>query len=159
GAGHRSAANAIVKAMNALEERSSPGGGHGADEHGQGRAATQWHAVIVDAFAECSRFPVRKGIFLYGPLTNPNPQLYGRLFRVTNTSRRFQMAYRMYLPFLRQGLRDLIERMQPDVIVSVHPLLNHATLLVRRDIGLRIPFLTVITDLFTVHHAWVARGV
>jgi len=62
-------------------------------------------------------------------------------------------------PFLRQGLRSLIQRTRPDAIVSVHPLLNHVTLQVLDDIGLRIPMITVVTDLVSAHVSWFARGV
>jgi len=118
-----------------------------------------WRVVIVDGFAECANFPLRKGVFLYGPAIKHSPRLYSRLFHMTNTVTRFNAAYRISQPFLRQGITQLIERTRPDVIVSVHPLLNHITLQAMRDIGVRVPFITVITDLVSIHTAWVAPGV
>lgn len=45
---------------------------------------------------------------------------------------------------------------KPDIIVSVHPLMQHVPLRVLRSRGLlhRIPFTTVITDLDTCHPTW-----
>ncbi|HEX8033124.1 MAG TPA: glycosyltransferase [Ktedonobacterales bacterium] len=196
GAGHRSAANAINRALEVIEQeavasatvvatRTAAHEGRGTHRNSarahhnhrtsytpasssatiQTQPAQQlqhspmWRTVIVDVFAECSQFPLRNGMFLYGPAIKHSPRLYGQLFRMTNTVERFDAARRIAQPFLRQGLRRLIERTRPDVIVSIHPLLNHVTLQVLRDIGLRIPFLTVVTDLVSIHCAWLAPGV
>ncbi len=157
GAGHRSAANAIHAAMRLVEEQTprSPraNAAHSAVHD------PNWRAVIVDGFADCAHFPLRKGVFLYGPAIKHSPRLYSRLFHMTNTVNRFNAAYRISQPFLRQGITQLLERIRPDVIVSVHPLLNHITLQAMRDLGVRVPFITVITDLVSIHAAWVAPGV
>lgn len=157
GAGHRSAANAIHAAMRLVEEqtpRTPRSGAARKVEHDP-----NWRVIIVDGFAECANFPLRKGVFLYGPAIKHSPRLYSRLFHMTNTASRFHAAYRLSKPFLRQGITQLLERTRPDVIVSVHPLLNHITLQAMRDIGIRVPFITVITDLVSIHTAWVAPGV
>ncbi|HZC04304.1 MAG TPA: glycosyltransferase [Ktedonobacterales bacterium] len=157
GAGHRSAANAIHAAMRLVEGQALR-----APRAGSSQEPTHdpnWRAVIVDGFAECANFPLRKGVFLYGPAIKHSPRLYSRLFHMTNTVTRFQAAYRLSQPFLRQGMAQLLRRTRPDVIVSVHPLLNHITLQAMRDIGVRVPFITVITDLVSIHAAWVAPGV
>lgn len=162
GAGHRSAANAIVRAMSELnrQQRRQAPAAHGRHPAaGAGTAHPAYNVVIVDAFEECSHFPLRNGVFLYGPAIKYSPRLYGQIYRATNSTQRFEAARRICQPFLRQGLRRLIERIQPDVIVSVHPLLNHITLQVLRDIGIRIPVLTVVTDLVSIHCAWFARGI
>lgn len=163
GAGHRSAANAIHHAMRVLSESPaassprSPVPGH--DRPARAHANDGWEATIVDAFVECSRFPLRKGVFLYGPAIKHSPRLYGQFFRLTNTTTRFNAAARLARPFLYQGLLRLLLDVQPDVVVSVHPLLNHITLQVLRDLQIRIPFLTVVTDLVTIHCSWIAPGV
>ena len=157
GAGHRSAANAIHAAMRIVEEQ-LPRTPHVGAATNAGHDPN-WRAVIVDGFAECANFPLRKGVFLYGPAIKHSPRLYSRLFHMTNTASRFHTAYRISKPFLRQGITQLLQRTRPDVIVSVHPLLNHITLQAMRDIGVRVPFITVITDLVSIHTAWVAPGV
>lgn len=156
GAGHRSAANAIAEAMRIVQSERQPFPASGSSASRP--RAPEWRALVVDVFAECCRFPLRNGVFLYGPAIQHSPQLYGQLYRLTNTSERFSAARRLCQPFLRQGLCDLLERTRPDVIVSVHPLLNHITLQVLRDLGLRIPFLTVVTDLVSLHCSWIAPG-
>ncbi|HEX9039164.1 MAG TPA: glycosyltransferase [Ktedonobacterales bacterium] len=159
GAGHRSAANALTAAMKLVDEQAASAGASTAHGRATQRRDTNWRTVIVDGFAECANFPLRKGVFLYGPAIKHSPRLYSQLFHLTNTVNRFNAAYRLSQPFLRQGMAQLLLRYRPDVIVSVHPLLNHITLQVMRDLGARVPFITVITDLVTVHTAWVAPSV
>lgn len=149
GAGHRSAASAIAKALRTVYEQ----------ERLNGHTAPTVDIHTVDAFAECARFPLRKTVSLYGPMTRHSPRLYGHIFQMTNSTERFNAVSRLCQPLLLQGLRSLIERTQPDVIVSVHPLLNHVTLQALNDCGLHIPVITVVTDLVSAHAAWFARGV
>jgi 1,2-diacylglycerol 3-beta-galactosyltransferase len=154
GAGHRRAANAIHQAMLGLQANAK---GLAAASGLQPRQS--WRAIIVDAFDKCSRFPLREGISLYGPAIKYSPRLYGEVFRATNTRHRFELARRVCQPFLKEGLRRLFERTHPDVVVSVHPLLNHVTVEVLNEIGLHIPVVTVITDLLNIHCAWIEPGV
>lgn len=167
GAGHRSAANAIHHAMRMLAESPSlssprlpvPGGTGMMQRPGRPYPNDGWSAAIVDAFVECSRFPLRNSVFLYAPAIKHSPRLYGQFFRMTNTATRFQAATRLARPFLYQGLARLFLESQPDVVVSVHPLLNHISLQVLNDLDVRIPFITVVTDLVSVHCSWIAPGV
>jgi 1,2-diacylglycerol 3-beta-galactosyltransferase len=147
GAGHRSAANAIYHAMGQLADAASPA------------PLGDWEADIIDVFVECSRFPLRNGVFLYGPAIKYSPRLYGRFFRMTNTTPRYRMAIRLARPFVRQGLIRLFQQTEPDVVVSVHPLLNHITLQVLRDLDVTVPLVTVVTDLIDLHCSWTAPGV
>lgn len=167
GAGHRSAANAIHHAMRMLAdspELSSPrhpvSGPDGVEQRpGRPRENGGWHADIVDAFMECGRFPLRNGIFLYGPAIKHSPRLYGGFFHLTNSTARYQAATRYMKPFLYQGMAHLFLEKRPDVIVSVHPLLNHMSLDLLNELGIRIPFITVVTDLESIHCAWIDEHV
>nr|CAB3453419.1 unnamed protein product [Digitaria exilis] len=57
--------------------------------------------------------------------------------------------------FCREVAKGLM-KYQPDVIISVHPLMQHVPLRILRSKGLldKIPFTTVITDLSTCHPTW-----
>ncbi|HEU5348740.1 MAG TPA: glycosyltransferase, partial [Ktedonobacterales bacterium] len=149
GAGHRSAASAIAKALSLVYEQS----------HANGQPTPDMDCHIVDAFAECARFPLHKTVSFYGPVTRHSPRLYGHVFHATNSAERFNTVRQLCQPFLLQGLRALIARIRPDVIVSVHPLLNHVTLQALDQMGLRVPVITVVTDLVNAHASWFARGV
>jgi 1,2-diacylglycerol 3-beta-galactosyltransferase len=83
------------------------------------------------------------------------PPIYGALYYATNGRRRYRTIVRFCEPLYRERLRDSFLVYRPDVIVSVHPLLNHAALRARSDAGLKVPLITVITDLGRVHEGWL----
>jgi LmbE family N-acetylglucosaminyl deacetylase len=104
GAGRRSAANAVACAMRLASHANEP----------------DWDAVIVDGVKECGRLPVRQWVFLYGPGTKYCPRVFGAFFHATDTPERAETSHRLCHSMLRDGLRRLLERMRPDVIVSMH---------------------------------------
>ncbi len=161
GAGHRSAANAIRNAITLISQREH-------DEcqarlaEGQEVSKLQepdtYRIEIVDVFEDYSRFPLREAVKLYGPTIRYNPKLYGRFFHLSNQPKRFSAVTTVATPLIHNGLLRLITTVQPDVIVSIHPMLNHVTIEALRDLNLPIPFLTVVTDLVSAHSSWFAPG-
>jgi len=161
GAGHRSAANAIRNALNLiaqkeheewLAQQQSP-----TDEQVNSLAPTSYRIEIVDVFQEYSRFPLRETVKLYGPAIRYNPKLYGRVFHLSNRPR-ISAVQTVASPLVINGLQRLITSVQPDVIVSIHPLLNYVTLRTLHNLGMHIPFITVVTDLVSVHYTWFTPG-
>jgi 1,2-diacylglycerol 3-beta-galactosyltransferase len=168
GAGHRSAANAIRNAISliAQQEQERWNERQAALDEARSEATAQapvfpppnYHIEIVDVFNEYSRFPLREAVKLYGPTIRYNPKLYGRFFHISNRTKRILAAEQVAAPLVYNGLLRLITSVQPDVIVSIHPMLNHITIRALRDVRLRIPFITVVTDLVSVHLSWIAPG-
>lgn len=137
GGGHRSAANAIVAALDEIKE-----------------PAAFTHR-IDDVAAHCS-FPLTQLGLGYSMALRYAPPVYGALYYATNGRRRYRALVRFCEPLYRERLRDLFLDYRPDVIVSVHPLLNHAALRARADAHmLHVPIVTVITDLGKVHESWL----
>ena len=137
GGGHRSAANAIAAA---LEEARSP---------------YSYEQRIEDVAAHCA-FPLTQLGLGYSMALRYAPPIYGALYYATNGRRRYKALVRFCEPLYRERLRDLFIGYQPDVIVSVHPLLNHAALRARDDAHMQhVPVVTVITDLGKVHESWL----
>ena len=137
GGGHRSASNAITAALDEIREPS-------AFEH-----------RIDDVAAHCS-FPLTQLGWGYSTALRYAPPVYGALYYATNGRRRYKALVRFCEPLYRERLRDLFVSYKPDVIVSVHPLLNHAALRARADAKMQhIPIITVITDLGKVHESWL----
>jgi 1,2-diacylglycerol 3-beta-galactosyltransferase len=146
GGGHRSAANAIGAALD--EVRTGP--------HGE---LLRFEHRIEDVAAHCS-FPLSKLGPAYSAALRFAPPIYGALYHATNGRRRFRSVIRFCEPLYRERLRDLFLNYEPDVIVSVHPLLNHAALRARADAKLtKVPVITVVTDLGKVHEGWLTPEV
>jgi 1,2-diacylglycerol 3-beta-galactosyltransferase len=137
GGGHRSAANAIAAA---LDEIVSP---------------DSFEHRIEDVAAHCA-FPLTQLGLGYSMALRYAPPVYGALYYATNGRRRYRALVRFCEPLYRERLRDLFIGYQPDIIVSVHPLLNHAALRARDDAHMHhVPIVTVITDLGKVHESWL----
>lgn len=138
GGGHRTAAEAIDAAL----QRISP----------NAPIATE----LVDVFAACGIFPLREGIKSYGTLLKVQPSPYPALFHLSNGRTRARIMIELGKPFVRGKFKSLLERVRPSLVVSVHPLLNTLARETVDAIGLATPFVTVITDLVTIHHAWTS---
>jgi 1,2-diacylglycerol 3-beta-galactosyltransferase len=141
GGGHRSAANAITAALD--EIHTAPNG-----------EAVQFVHSIEDVASHCS-FPLSHLGPAYSAALRYAPPIYGALYYASNGRRRYRNMVRMAEPLYRERLRDFLLAYKPDVLVSVHPLLNHAALRARADAKLDVPLITVITDLGKVHEGWL----
>jgi 1,2-diacylglycerol 3-beta-galactosyltransferase len=171
GAGHRSAANAITNAIRIISQKEqeewlartasvqSEGGTSSTTVQDAVEPPPTYRIEIVDVFEEYSRFPLREAVKLYGPTIRYNPRLFGEVFHISNREGPVIAGQILANPLILNGLLRLFTTVQPDIIVSIHPLLNHVTVRALREFDLHIPFLTVVTDLVSVHYSWFADGV
>ncbi|MBN2058322.1 MAG: glycosyltransferase [Candidatus Saganbacteria bacterium] len=139
GGGHRSAANAIINAVDHLHKAG-------------------YEQSMVDVFAECSGF---LNVFakLYAPVIKYYPQMWGQLYYWLDDEKKLETLEQMSRPFILEELTRLIKEREPDIIVSVHPMVNHLTATAIEKSGKKIPFIVVITDPVTLHRAWITPEV
>ncbi len=134
GGGHRSAAQAIMEAM----EVEFPG---------------QAHQEMVDIFGEYAPGLLRRVPQSYPPLSR-HPRILGMIFHLSDGAGRTAVFLGVLWPFIRRGLMRMLHDYPADLIVSVHPLINAPlgqALLASRS---RTPFFTVVTDLVSTHATW-----
>ncbi len=139
GGGHRSAANAIINAVDHLQK----------EKH---------HQEMIDVFATCSGF---LNIFarLYAPVIKYYPKMWGQLYYWLDDEKKLERLEKMGRPFIESELTELIQKKMPDVVVSVHPMINHITARAIKLSGKKIPFVMVVTDPVTLHRAWITPDV
>lgn len=135
GGGHRAAANALTEAF-----------------HFQ--FPDRYEVVMVDGFKECAPFPLNQISATYFPITTYTPQLWGALFRSSNTRFALPSSAAFDDALLRRGCTRVIREHQPDLVISVHPLINRAPCNAVKNIAPYTPFVTVVTDLFDAHGMW-----
>jgi processive 1,2-diacylglycerol beta-glucosyltransferase len=133
GGGHLSAARALASELEA-----------------SGRVSTK----LVDAYVECGRFPLTHFPSLYARMVRHYPRLWSMIYRGSNTH---LDPKRILGPFLKSGLRRLVEREQPAVVVSVLPAVNG--LLAESVSECPAQLAVVVTDWHSVHRFWVAQRV
>eukprot|EP00249_Psilotum_nudum_P020050 c27537_g1_i1 orf=3-1175(-) len=139
GGGHRASAEAI-KATFELEY------------------GDQYKVIITDLWSEHTPWPFNQLPKSYSFLVK-HGTLWKAAFHVSAPRIVHQSHFAMTSPFIaRKVIRGLLKH-RPDVIVSVHPLMQHVPLRILKARGLlnKIPFTTVITDLSTGHPTWFHR--
>ncbi|MFA5098118.1 MAG: glycosyltransferase [Candidatus Margulisiibacteriota bacterium] len=140
GGGHRSAATSLMRAVEELEGKNAP------------------LQEMVDVFSECSKF-LNLFAKLYGPVIKYSPKMWGVLYYWLNDLKKLQNLEKIARPFIVKELAALLSKRKPDVVVSVHPMLNHITVAAMRQAGRVVPMITVITDPVSIHAAWVCPEV
>jgi 1,2-diacylglycerol 3-beta-galactosyltransferase len=135
GGGHRSVAEALIEAW-------------AADHSGQVTAS------MVDVFRHYTPFPFNRFGPTYPWLVNHCGGAYQATFYATDSPRRASAVARLCYRYVRRRLVRLLTDHPADVIVSVHPLVNHCVCRAMREIGLHRPYITVVTDLWTAHAFW-----
>lgn len=134
GGGHRSAAEAIIEAL----ELEYPG---------------CFECEMVDFFENYSPPPFNMAGPIY-PVMSRMDHLWKFSFEVSDDPDRMRVIYAMFWPYVRLPLYKLLEKHQGDIFVSVHPLINIPLLRAMRNRGKRQPYVIVVTDLVSTHTAW-----
>ena len=90
---------------------------------------------------------------IYRPLTR-KPKLLGQIYRLSDDPRRIRGILNLVYPYIRTSLTRLIDEHPADVFISVHPLINYPLGHALQKTRLKTPWVTVVTDLVTVHTTW-----
>lgn len=140
GGGHRAAATAVERQMAVT----SPG---------------EFEITILDPFTSAKPRVIGGTAGLYGPITRHARWLWGALYHSTNNRSAVALLDSTVLRSVTGAVTDAVEQIDPDCIVSFHPLLNHVSVRAVRNRPRRAPVVTVITDLVDIHIAWACPDV
>ena len=135
GGGHRSAAEALIEAWR--------------EEH-PGRV----QADMVDVLHDHTTFPFNRSGPLYSWMLAHWRWGYKAAYRLTDSPRRATAFAAASYPLVRRRLLRLLRKHPADIIVSVHPLVNHVVTWAMRRLDLHLPYITVVTDLLTANAFW-----
>jgi 1,2-diacylglycerol 3-beta-galactosyltransferase len=140
GGGHRASAEALIAAFRQASPRSL-------------------EVDMVDLWVDHTPEPIRRLPGTYSFLINRTPWLWRLLWyggQRPATGRLVAGAsYAVTRPWIRRYFMDF----RPDLVVSVHPLLQEVPLRAARSVGIVAPFATVVTDLASAHATWFYPGV
>eukprot|EP00752_Nemacystus_decipiens_P009602 g8579.t1 len=141
---------------------SDTGGGHRASSQALSAALTniygdQVHTDIVDIWTEYGRFPFAEAVRTYKFL-GKHPILWKFSYDMARFPPTRRWAELLANLTCHRSFRECLDRYEPDLVVSTHPLCHHVPLRVlkrlRADSGKDIPFVTVVTDLGSAHPTW-----
>jgi 1,2-diacylglycerol 3-beta-galactosyltransferase len=135
GGGHRSAAESLIEAFQAEKP---------------GRVV----AEMVDVFRDYTPFPFNRFGPSYPWVVKHFSRAYAATFHRSDAPTRARAIARAVYPYVRPHLTRMLVEHPCDALVSVHPLFNHCVSWTMREAGLRRPYVTVVTDLWTAHAFW-----
>ena len=97
---------------------------------------------------------VRRLTSLYSPMIRRSRVAWGAVYHTSNTKPTFAAIRAIFGRGVRKATIELIKQHDPDVVLSVHPLLNHMTYQAIKRSGRPRALMTVITDLVDFHRGW-----
>jgi 1,2-diacylglycerol 3-beta-galactosyltransferase len=141
---------------------SKTGGGHRASAEALRAGFEQlypgaYQVDIIDLLMDYLPWPVKEAPKSYDFLASKAPWLWRLLYEASDDTLGAldSTAGRA----LARGVERAFVEYQPDLVISVHPLAQHVSVRALRRLRLDIPFVTVVTDLVTMHPAWFHTGV
>uniref|UniRef100_A0A7S2GQZ9 monogalactosyldiacylglycerol synthase n=1 Tax=Helicotheca tamesis TaxID=374047 RepID=A0A7S2GQZ9_9STRA len=145
---------------------SDTGGGHRASAES---LAAQFERIFPGSTYALLDTVERDGVYPYNSLVSwykhlgARPQQWKFVYAVSN-SRAFEMMADVHLKLMcERAVRRRIMIYDPDVVVSVHPLMANVPCLscakITKKTGKKLPMFTVVTDLGSAHCLWFANGV
>jgi UDP-N-acetylglucosamine:LPS N-acetylglucosamine transferase len=142
------------------------GGGHRASAESLGKQfqllfpGTTYDLLDV---VEKDGVPPYNSLVRYYKHLSGHPSQWKLVYSVSN-SRAFELLADAHLKLMcERAVRKSIQSYNPDVVVSVHPLMTNVPVLscskISQETGKHLPMFTVVTDLGSAHCLWFANGV
>ncbi len=136
GGGHRSAAKAIIEALEVYYP-------------------DQVTTEMLDFFLKYAPPPFDLAVSTYAPMAQV-PDLWELGYKLSNGRYRSQLVIDVLWPYVRKRAFDLVTKHPCDMYVSVHPIINTPIL---RTLGQEHkPYMIVITDMVTTHAFWYNKN-
>lgn len=97
---------------------------------------------------------VRAAPELYNQLSTRWLPLFDLMFQMTDGRRRVDALTQFVYLTAHRNIVSVLEETRPNLVVSVHPLVNRLIGNARRTYHLSFRFITVVTDLVSLHSSW-----
>lgn len=140
GGGHRAAANAIAEAI----EYRYPG---------------RYAVIISDIWKNHMPWPFCKLPGTYGWLSGAGKTVWLALWKVTAHACLRRFFFEMIFPLVKNPMVRYLADLRPDLVVSLHPVMNHLGVKWVKAAVLGAPFVTVVTDMVSLHPFWICPEV
>ncbi len=140
GGGHRAAAQAIAEAIDYLYPQT-------------------YDPVIEDIWKKYTPWPVNQIPNSYPWLTGPGLPLWRLMWSGSAQTQAHRIVLPAISPIVERKIVRYLRTIGPEIVVSVHPFMNHLGLNWLSKARLDIPLITVVTDLVTIHPMWICPRV
>ncbi len=137
GGGHRAAAEAIEEAIHALYPDT-------------------YDTFVEDLWKEHTPWPINKIPDTYPWMAGPGVPMWKLLWAISTTTHPHKLVLPSISPVVERRVVRFFREIKPDLMISVHPLMNYFGVHLRDKAGLsHVPFVTVVTDMVSVHPIWM----
>lgn len=155
-----------AKALKVLFLSSDTGGGHRASAEALG---AQFQRLFPGStydlldIVKVNSLPPYNSIEDWYQHLSSNPSQWSLVYKLSN-SPPVQTIVKTHLKLTTErSVRELIKNHDPDVVISVHPLMQSVPVIscakISSETGRHLPFFTVVTDLGSGHCTWFEQGV
>ncbi len=134
GGGHRASAKALQEALHALDPAAE--------------------VKLADPLMEHGPAMLRRLTSLYSPLIRRSRPVWGAVYHGANLRPAFAALRGIFGPQLRRVIMHQLREHDPDLVLSVHPLVNHVAWAAIQRSGRRRGLMVVVTDLVEFHRGW-----
>ncbi|GAB4557099.1 MAG: glycosyltransferase [Anaerolineae bacterium] len=135
GGGHRSAAQALAEGFHA-------------------RLGDRVSVEIADVITQHTFWPLNQMRRTYRPMVNEAMWLWRTIWYLGERRWVIKAIEEMFTPLTYRRVAAFFRQQAPDLVITVHPLINHAAVRILRRAGSVAPFVTVVTDLVTAPPTW-----
>jgi 1,2-diacylglycerol 3-beta-galactosyltransferase len=148
----------VVRLPNITILMTGAGGGHLAssqslEEAFEGRA----RVTLLNLLDDHARFPFNHLSDSYAPVVAIAPDLYRLAYNVVQTPIGVRLLEEGAYGFMRKEMAKAIIDTAPDLVISVHSLLNAIPLRAMREAGCAVPFVSVVVDAGVPPVSWFTR--
>ncbi len=143
---------------------SDTGGGHRASAQAlqagfAERYGDRFQIEIVDLWKSYTPWPINVLPNTYSPLVSHGLHLWKLMWLISGQRYLTSPLLRAVEVLVRRSARTMFEKYQPDLVISVHPLMQKIPERVLHKYRPNTPFITVITDLGSISPIWFHRRV
>ena len=138
GGGHRASINALIQAI----ERIAPG---------------KYELKRIEFFDRANPKLDRLIRAFYSQSISKFEWLWGLVYYTSNQTLVWKTIHPLYKA-IYENVRKMYLHEKPDLIVSVHPMVNQITRKILDDMKLNTPFVVVTSDPVTLHLGWIEPG-
>lgn len=140
------------------------GGGHRASAQALSAAfherfGDRFQIDIIDLWSDHTPHPINKLPKVYGPIIQRGIWFWKFMWRISHEAWLSTAILRFVGLFVKRSMQRAYRQYSPDLVISVHPLMQEIPLSELRKFGSAAPFVTVVTDLATINPLWFHKQV
>jgi UDP-N-acetylglucosamine:LPS N-acetylglucosamine transferase len=83
--------------------------------------------------------------------------LWSMAFHLSDSSGQAWSAQRLLVPLIDSRLKRALDQVQPDLVITTHPLLSHAARRVLEKYAPGTPFVMLLSDPYSIHATWFSE--